>query len=285
MAARLAVMLVALCVPVTAALAQSHSGEHGKRPQEQPAQTQQTTPDDKRGTEQSPLIVKMVPAQKDQNDTKREDQERSQKEELDRQLVDFNGQLAKYTLWLVIVAILQFAVLGIQALVLGWTLRATNRALRITERAFVFLNEFNPGWALNIGNWHLQNFIIRPQWRNSGTTPTRNGKIKVGWEYFDNLTIPADFQYPYEGPSSPMFLGPQGTEWSAPVKIDDHVATKAAAATTHIFIYGRIDYEDVFRAPHFSEWCYRLIIERMGSDIHTQFVAFGPHNRTDEDSA
>ena len=118
------VALAALFVVIDGAQSQQHSKQkQPTQPQSQPQQAQQASPSDQRGTEQSPLSVKVISSTKSEEDAAHERQEREEKTGLDRKLVKFNGDLANYTLALAIVAILQFIVLFVQAVFLGLALK------------------------------------------------------------------------------------------------------------------------------------------------------------------
>jgi len=83
-----------------------------------------------------------------------------------------------------------------------------------------------------------------------------------------------------------MFLAPQATEWSEAVYIPDDVASRALHGPTRIYIWGRVDYDDIFDGtePHFTNWCYRVLIRtNKASDPDIQFATEGPYNRSDED--
>src|SRR5437016_3096462 len=58
---------------------------------------------DERGTEQSPLVVKILPILKSEADTGQETNDRNERMEIDRKLVKFNGDLACYTFILILV--------------------------------------------------------------------------------------------------------------------------------------------------------------------------------------
>jgi hypothetical protein len=288
------IALVLLSLVSTANRAQSPqpSAGQGSKAHPQPQQTKQGTAPNQQGTEQAPLIVRVQPTQKTQAEAAEEEKERRDKAELDRKVADFSGKLADYTMYLAIVAVLQFFALLFQAFFLGGTLRATREALVTTERAFVFLDDFEPDWTLQhptVGSPpRLRRFIAKPRWRNSGTTPTRNMTITVNWSHWQG-EMPTNFSFAYgEGASMRMFLGPQASEWSAPIEIPANVATDALNGSTQIYIWGRVDYEDIFNAtnPHFTQWCYRLNITRDASTgaVSTQFVAYGNYNNSDEDA-
>jgi hypothetical protein len=81
-------------------------GQTSQQPQPQAQQAQNQPTSDQRGTEQAPFIVKAAP--KSEAEAAADAKEREEKSRLDRQLV-------KYTLYLAIIALLQFGALIAQA--------------------------------------------------------------------------------------------------------------------------------------------------------------------------
>ena len=253
---------------------------------------------DQRGTDQSPLIVKITPAPKSEANAAEEAKEREEKAKLDTALVKFNGDLAFYTLILAIVAFLQFVALVAQALLLGGTLKATTVAANVakdalitTERAFVFLDDIDTEYSTQPrgSSSEFRFLTLKPRWRNSGNTPTRNMRIRINWTPWAG-DLADDFSYSYGALPVSMFLGPKATEWSTTINVPSNVATDAFNERSRIFIWGRVDYEDIFdnTEPHFTQWCYRLVFVfpggAFGNPMRTQLVAFGNYNRSDEDT-
>lgn len=195
------------------------------------------------------------------------------------------------TVFIALFTVILAIVGGVQGWLTWKAIQATNRALTTTERAFVFLDDFDLDWQRVVQDNvpRLQRFIIKPRWRNSGTTPTRNNVVRINWTTWEG-DLPGGFEYKFGNPPDgiapvPLFLGPQATEWSAPIEIPKDVSIKASNQQTNIYIWGRADYQDIFEntRPHWIKWCYRIYIYQLGGDVRTQFVAFGPHNRSDED--
>jgi hypothetical protein len=164
------------------------------------------------------------------------------------------------------------------------SIELSKEALVTTQRAFVFLNELDPDYSFRTNpEYSVKRLIIKPQWRNSGKTPLRSMTVNVNWiDRSDDL--PCDFDYTYMSPPVRMFIGPEATEWSAPIDIPENIASAAIDGTIKIFIWGRVDYGDIFdeTQPHFTEWCYRLHPLIGVNDIQIQFVAYGHYNRSDE---
>ena len=163
--------------------------------------------------------------------------------------------------------------------------RLTREALIKTERAFVFVEDFVTDWSFAVQERRLDRFLIKPRWKNNGTTPTRNMTIAVNWTHWMG-DLPPAFEYKYGEARTRMFLAPQATEWSAPIVVPPHVATQAFRGDGHIFVWGRVDYADIFdhTKPHFTQWCYRVIFNRDGPGMTDPgYVAFGEYNNSDEE--
>jgi hypothetical protein len=169
--------------------------------------------------------------------------------------------------------------------------RIAKDALIATERAFVFLDELIPEFAIRPrgGNQHeFTRLVYKPRWRNSGSTPTKNMTLATNWARLDvgsEMGIGS-----YDGPnahSQRMFLGPQAIEWSEAIKIRLPEATLALQGNGFIVVWGRVDYGDIFPGtrPHFTEWCYRINMSFEAGRLHSQPVTFSSYNRSDEDAS
>ncbi len=113
--------------------------------------------------------------------------------------------------------------------------RAGNDTLQTTERAFVFIHEFDvelttAADAKIVKTEHLPEryrsdpdlFITRfaffPRWKNSGNTPTRKMTIQIDWRGPPG-PIPPD--YVYRNAPQPFFLAPKAVESSSIVEIPE----------------------------------------------------------------
>lgn len=163
-------------------------------------------------------------------------------------------------------------------------------ALIATERAFVFLDELFPEWNIRPRGFQkheFTRFIYKPRWRNSGSTPTKNMTLATNWARLEDDSETGIGSYDSSNARRQrMFLGPQAVEWSEAIRIRPIDATAALQGDGHIVIWGRVDYGDIFDGtrPHFTEWCYRIIMSFEGGQLHSQPVAFSPYNRSDADS-
>ena len=160
------------------------------------------------------------------------------------------------------------------------------RALIATERAFVFVVDFDLDFAFHPGSGQISKLRIRPIWKNSGSTATRDMKIRVNWTSYPWLGTPENIGDFRVVPFTRMFLGPQAREWSEGIEIPPNLATEAAQGISAIYIWGRVDYRDIFddTPPRFTQWCNRLSLTRNGPEILHEFVSFGPYNQSDEDN-
>jgi hypothetical protein len=207
-------------------------------------------------------------------------------------LQTYNGAVtATATVFIAAFTIVLALVTHRQAVLTRKSFGLAERALISTERAFVFVEDFDLDIAYGArgsgnNNRMINQMAIRPRWRNNGNTPTRNMAVIVNWTAW-NGDLPNGFPYSYgEGVQpSPMFLGPKAAEWSEPIKIPQYVATDALNEKQVIFIWGRATYNDIFdaTAEHFTQWCYKLVFTRVSPTPITQFVSFGPYNGSDED--
>jgi len=134
----------------------------------------------------------------------------------------------------------------------------------------------------------IRRFATQPRWKNGGNTPTNEMTISVNWQA-PGGPIPPD--YVYRDPPRLLFVAPKAVEPTEFVEMQG-----AQAIVNHglnpigdaplMIIWGRADYEDVFRHSHFIEWCYRVRFERhRGERLRASFVQWGDHNRTDETRA
>lgn len=135
---------------------------------------------------------------------------------------------------------------------------------------------------------YMTRFAVRPIWRNSGKSPTRNMTV---WVRHGKSArhIPHDYA---NGPTveGRMFIAPQAAESSDVVamlearSLIDWTFEERDGAPPLVLIWGRADYEDVFGEKHFVEWCYRVrLLAPDKKMLRAEFIQYGDFNRTDED--
>jgi hypothetical protein len=266
---------LALLISAWPAFAQSPqpspvSGETKTQQIETPNAKQSTI--DQRGTDQSPVVVRVVPVQKTPADITEEKSEREQKGELDAKLVQYNGDLAFYTESLAAIAVLQFVALCIQAYWLARTVKVSERAAKVAEdssqavvsqlRAYISMLKPTISGAMDDAPIRSEIFA-----KNTGHTPAYH----FGW--VSGITI-KDLPFDEElrvnmdnSQISDITIGP-GTEigHTAPSPGKVRILTTEEREAIRdgkkaIFIYGEMRYVDTFKQPHTVR--YQMIV---GSD-------------------
>lgn len=179
---------------------------------------------------------------------------------------------------------------------------AGETALTVSERAYVYLDGFDfeltvasdakevdirklPEPYRDCPELYITRFAVFPRWKNSGSTPT---KSMVVWTKWDGVNSPVILDFTTNFSGSLFFLGPHATNLGDIVEIPparslvDWSMTLQGAAP-QILIWGRGDYEDVFRKRHFVEWCYELRFSRPDTGrMRPSFIQRGEYCRTDD---
>ena len=251
--------------------------------QEQAASSQQTTNPDQRGTEQSPLVVKVVPAPKTQQETDQEAQDRKDKAANDRHIVWFSGAL-------VIIGFLQFLVYTYQAKKLRETVKsareqsdAMNRHIGEAARSATAMEDIakkiddgnrmimrayltvTVGTALyqerrGPGQSDLK-FEARPNLVNTGATPARHIRIRSKADIL-TLPIPENFTFPLpDVPEKPSFGGILGARQTNVIfgiidefVPDGDVPTIKQGTERALCVWGTVTYDDIFGEHHTTKF-------------------------------
>lgn len=160
--------------------------ENSNPPQIQTTAKQQATESDKRGTEQSPLVVKTIPAPKTHEEIEQSRKEHNEKTTLDRSLVSYTGYLAIITFFLVIAT----TILGIIGWFQGKQLKRSVDYLANTERAYVFVRVFLRNSKNEKENILREgNNIIEVIATNYGKTPAIITSVQRFCNKFANKTV------------------------------------------------------------------------------------------------
>jgi hypothetical protein len=251
--------------------------------QQPKSKSQQTAPADQRGTQESPLVVKVLPAIKTPEEAAREKKDREDKTENDGNLVKLTGVLA-------FVGFCQLLVYGYQAKKLretvesageqseamerhiaeaarsasameaiGTTIEEGNRMimrayLTVTVGAALYQERRGPGQS------DLK-FEARPNLVNTGATPARHVRTRSKAAIV-TIPIPEDFAYPLpENPVKPGFGGVLGAHQSNIIFAglddfvpDEEVPSIKQGVTQALCTWGTVTYEDIFGAPHITKF-------------------------------
>jgi len=181
--------------------------------------------------------------------------------------------------------------------------KAGRDALEATERAFIFIDGFNYELTTALDakiepanlleryrsdpGFYITRFAAQPKWKNIGNTPTKKMTIRVDWR---GPLGPVPPDYVYKNPPEPFFLAPKAIEPSVFIEMPGVQALvdygmNPLGDPPLMFIWGRADYEDIFKRPHFIEWCYCVRLDRHdGKKLRASFIQWGEYNRTDEDN-
>lgn len=219
---------------------------------------------DQRGTEQLPLVVKVMPAVKSAEETAKENRDKQQKSEIDRKLVDFNGDLDNYTKLLAWVAGLQVLALFAQATFLGFTLKNTARAATAAknssdatialERPCLFVTRTHLGEAHVEADRTISHFCDYSI-ENYGRSPAVLIEQCVDLRFLPEL--PDEPTYIHVVPSRRViYHGEPADDFKVSLS---QTEGRLSGDTGHqLYLVGYFCYEDVFGATIRTGFCYRF---------------------------
>jgi len=251
-------LIAALCAVSFAAWSQSPAD--GKRRQTKPytKQSQQQPADKQLGTDQSPIVVKVQPAPDAESKAAEDAKERKEKTELDRKLVEFNGQLAYYTQVLAWVAGLQFLALVAQSLVLVVSLRHTSKASRaaevsaevakktlvVSQRAYITGGTYHARPIKGTADQQVSAWEVSIIWTNTGNTPAMH--VRCGAKFVEvprgSKAIAPSFPITVKEGSA---IGARGTVRAADQVTREQVE-RVSSGTSNIVLFGYCEYRDIF---------------------------------------
>jgi len=262
-------IIILTCLCVIVANAQSNRPIpspriKGNPPQIHPSDNQQKAESDKRGTEQSPLVVKTINPPNSETEAKQEREQRNEQSSQNRWLVKFTGGLFIATILLFGVAIWQ-----------GWHLKRSVDSLQTTQRAYVSIKELIHTVKPAEGFGEI--IIVL---ENTGETPVRKMICNFNHRCFPE-DIPSGFDYPDTDPPVYGTIG-RKTTLDARVRMPFTAFEDARTKKQRFYIYGWIDYYDVFpNTPrHRAEFCYEVMISK---DRKFIYKIYGTYNGYDDE--
>jgi hypothetical protein len=248
-----------------AAFASDSWGQSKQPPkiQTQPA-TQQAAPD-QRGTENSPIVVKVLPTQENEERAKADAKEHDEKRKLDRD-----------TLWLsaatVTIIFFQLLIFGAQAYFLWGTLRATATAAKAAiiaaehiprvERAYLFVgpSQADEMWKQDeTGQAHHRITSVGLIFENQGKTPAL---IRRVYGQFSEAMPTEDIPH-YEGGVIVMFDNaiPGGSKQTRERMFESGILGPQ-------YFFGFVEYDDIFREKlKISRFCVHLLPQEQRFDL------------------
>lgn len=214
-----------------------------------------------RGTENTPLVVKVVPPQPTEEEAQRHASEHQKEASRKRRDHLFTGLVAGAN---AIMAL--FTVLLWRSTEKLWDAAQeqsgiTKNALIGVERAFVFLEDVELRYVGTEG-WSGGDWRILPRLKNSGTTPTKNARVCIsmmefGPEIPDNYEFPDSWLGTKLEPMS-ILIGPQA---SVVIETPNESSSLFRHRGKRMLMWGWIDYDDIFpdTKRHRTEFCVEIM--------------------------
>lgn len=142
--------------------------------------------------------------------------------------------------------------------------RLTREALIAANRAFMFPTGLKQVFEMDIATG-LYNWRLRPEWRNSGETPTKNLTTYVECEIRNSL-LPANYGFIHDTDPASGIIGPNQTIWggNAPrgAAITPQDILETQVYRKFIYLWGWAKYRDVFPATsqHTTRFCWLILV-------------------------
>jgi hypothetical protein len=140
-------------------------------------------------------------------------------------------------------------------------------ALVSVQRAFVFftntLDALSGGRDRKTGQ---KAWLVTPHYKNSGNTAALNVHVFVSTNSPEWTTLPGGYDFPdkvsTEGAfpntnlkEAPSILASQFETGAAQVGIPDNILGRVNFGKSHVYLWGRVTYEDIFGCGHITRFC------------------------------
>ena len=176
--------------------------------------------------------------------------------------------VATFTGVLVLANILLWIETGSNAAVARSAAKVAESALVDVEAAFVFMKVMKIELIKSVGL--VRGWEITPVIENSGSTRARWTITHVSFQYQQGNDLPEDYDFPDQWNEGipekdrvlprPTYLGPKATIECGPLFIHIVDVAKIIEGKMSVFVYGWIEYNDVFsEIRHRTEYCYELL--------------------------
>jgi hypothetical protein len=277
---RLAVALTLLAAFASDSWGQSKDAPKRNEPQAQSKDIQKHPPADQRGTDNSPLVVRVLTPPQDRTEAAQPSKANDEKPPTD-------WYMFGVTVVLAFIAVLQLIAFIVQARRLGQTIDVMKDTAQRQLRAYVFLDgidlrRFNDA-VPNISPWRF-----RIAWKNTGSTRARRFVSKVSHALIDLTNQPLERFAFQDERDAKIFRGLIGSNQSVnppPIPVLDLHLHSAGDDETALLIWGWAEYQDIFdETVHRTEFGFRVVIE--GNILNNHLIRFEPtekHNAADED--
>jgi hypothetical protein len=277
---------IVLALALLAAFASDSWGESRQPP---PKTSQQNSTQQERGTDNSPVVVKVIPPERSKDDLAREDAKDKEKLAVDSRIASLTGDLAFYTkLLFVATAVLALITAGLviasfsqvsdareaiaaavksanAAVISADVAKLNAQAIIAAERAYVFVEIFLENVADIIKYMEgMQSVSPRPimiQYRftNYGKTPAFIREISYGAIIAENLPRQREYSQVLHLPTHLL-----GAEQSTKTLEYDEFKISAAIAESirdlkdTFWFYGKIVYDDMFDRQKTHEFVFHV---------------------------
>lgn len=230
--------------------------------QAHPPKTDQKPENDQRGTEKSPIIIKVLPTKEMEDAAKQAQREHQEKAELDGKLTEYTKDLAIFTEVLAGAAILQLIVFSLQAWKLHQTVKATKESadaalktaknMEVAERAYVKMSHTEPGMLIH-ENETVRMCDVTVKVENCGKTPATVTDVRLNAALLEwGAPLPETPNYGQEYPHGAPFLVPGDFFFWGPRTFPlGHLDfPNPGAGSVRLCLFGYVDYADAFGCRH-----------------------------------
>lgn len=249
-------------VLVIAALAVAISGppSEGQEPQTEATQPRQEVTSEHRGTEESPVVVRVLPTPIHAGEAARDQQDRQDE-------TDHRWWTVALTSTLALIGLLQLYVYALQAHRLRQTIEATDANATRQLRAYLtHTTGISVSQDRNTG-WH---FEIRPEIKNCGQTPAYKVAFACRANRFP-VPLPPDVDLTLAVTNdSNATVGP-GQTHSLSARLDTMLSDEelveihaGGPGSRRLYVYGTMRYEDAFGNARYTNFCQWSIWNRGG---------------------
>ncbi len=185
----------------------------------------------------------------------------------------------------VIIAGVGAIIAGIATFLSANQTQVNRQALVAVQRAFVFPAEIiiQPVNILEQGRSIIS---FHPIWENSGATPTRNFRQFFHIDVIDPANVDrftmqsVDASKQRVSVIAPHAKVPGGIDYLTP----EEFFAVGKVNKPDAVLYGQLDYDDVFGAPHVTKFCYDYkATSQQGNAVSGVYVLCARHNCADDD--
>lgn len=252
-----------------------------------PTSNKKATPEDQRGTEEMPLVIKGMPTEKTPEQAAEDRKERDIKTAIDRDLAGYTGWQAIFTLVLIVVGIFQLGFFVWQLRLIQKSLADTKiaaqaakinadaaleqaKAITLSERAYVGMSHTPPGLIQLPPPDSV--YKVEMEIRNVGRTPATITDVVLDVSVLDETeSLAAILKYPVNAPglAPEIFLYADGfffAERRFPISGDvmDDIQTHKKT----LILFGYVDYIDQFGRRHRSGYARRYNPADKNGNLH-----------------